>query len=170
MTVTDILCTCATHRLFIQSHDGTETDKEAVLLSYQVCKSIHSGEYPMVSMEKAVATAAIMTQIEHGDQGVVEARGDCDEVAHEAILRFCPWHLTHMALDHTLSQLRRKLVGHWKMLAGKSKEQCARSYITTAQQWSHYGCTTFQAEVCKHECACASRWRKNSAYAHTPKV
>lgn len=136
-----------THRLFVQAHDGSETDKEAILLAYQVSKSVHSGEYPMVSMEKAVAMAATMTQLEHGDQGEVEGRGDCDEVAHEAIMNFCPWQLTHMALDHTLNQLKRKLVEHWKMIAGKSKEQCARSYIAVAQQWSHYGSTTFQAEV-----------------------
>lgn len=148
------------HRLFVQAHDGLETDKEAILLAYQVSKSVHSGEYPMVSMEKAVAMAATMAQMEHGDWEEVEGKGQPEEVAQEAILRFCPWQMTHMALDHTLSHLRRKLVEYWQTLAGKGKEGCARSYLSTAQQWSHYGATTFQAEVsrdvCVRTCVCVS--------------
>ena len=88
-----------------------------------------------------------MALVEHGDWEGVEEEGDVEEVPHEAILQFCPWQLTHMALDHTLCHLKKKLVEHWKLLGGKSREQCARSYLATAQQWIHYGCTAFQAEV-----------------------
>ena len=54
-------------RLFIHDHIGLETDNETILLAYQISKSIHSGEYPLQSPDKAVSLAAMMTQIEHGD-------------------------------------------------------------------------------------------------------
>lgn len=133
----------------MQAHNGSETDKEAVLLAYQISKRIHSGEYPMTSQEKAVDMAAMMTQIEHGDWNSVEAGSTFDDITHEATLRFCPWQLTNMALDHVMTLLQRKLVESWKLHVGKSREQCARQYIGIAQQWirSHYGSTTFHAEV-----------------------
>ena len=128
----------------MQSRNGSETDKEAVLLAYQVSKSIHSDEYPVQSMDKAASMAAMMTQIEHGDWN---SPGNEDEVLlHEAVLRFCPWNLTHLALDHNINLLQRKLVESWKVLEGTVKEQCARNYISIVQQWSQYGSTFFQAE------------------------
>lgn len=90
-----------------------------------------------------------MAQIEHGDWTAVEDAGNSEEVTYEAVLRFCPWHLTHMALDHVMQFLQRKLAENWKELEGKTKEHCARTYIGIAQQWHHYGYTTFQAEVFK---------------------
>lgn len=136
------------YRLFVQSHDGSETDREAVLLAYQVSKSIHSGDYPVLSMDKAATMAAMMTQIEHGDWNSPQnERSSFEELTHEATLRFCPWNLTHMALDHSMNLLQRKLVESWKALGGKGKEQCARSYVGIVQQWSHYGSTFFQAQV-----------------------
>ena len=93
--------------------------------------------------------AALMAQMEHGDLTAVETAGDSEEVTDEAVLRFCPWHLTHMALDHVMQSLQRKLVESWRELEGKTREQCARTYIGIAQQWHHYGYTTFQAEVCE---------------------
>ena len=138
----------------MQAHNGLETDREALLLAYQISRSVHSGEYPLLAMDKAATMAAKMTQIEHGDWSRIESgrshkeagRG-FDETAHEAMLQFCPWSLTHMALDHSLNLLQRKLVENWKMLEGMSQEQCAKEYISIAQQWSNYGCTAFQAEV-----------------------
>lgn len=145
-------------RLFVQAHDKLETDREAILLAYQISRSVHSGEYPLLAMDKAASMAAKMTQIEHGDWSSIESGGrssfdeggwSLDETAHEAMLQFCPWGLTHMALDHSLNLLQRKLVEHWKLLEGVSGEQCAKEYVGIAQQWSNYGSTAFQAEVRK---------------------
>lgn len=94
--------------------------------------------------------AAMMAQIEYGDWQNVESSAHYENVAREAALRFCPWRLTHLALDHDLSLLQCKLEDLWKTHAGKSKEQCARAYIGIAQQLSYYGTTAFQAEVRLH--------------------
>ncbi len=137
-------------RLFIHDHIGLETDNETILLAYQISKSIHSGEYPLQSPDKAVSLAAMMTQIEHGDWNsqLVEQDGETlDQIMHEAILLFCPWSLTHLALDHDLILLKKKLGEHWENLCGLSKEQCARKLVGIAQQWSQYGSTFFPAEV-----------------------
>ncbi len=134
--------------MFLEAHSGSETDKEALLLAYQVSQSVHSGEYPVSSMDRAANMAAMMTQMEHGDwNDGVETERPFGEIAQEAILQFCPWNLTYMALDHDLNLLQRKLTEHWKLLEGKSREQCARNYLSIVQQWSQYGSTFFQAEV-----------------------
>lgn len=91
--------------------------------------------------------AAIMTEIEYGDWDRVDTGKNLDEVVLEATLRFCPWKLTHMVLEHDLILHKHKLMTNWKRLKGESREQCARNYISTAQGWNHYGNTSFQAEV-----------------------
>lgn len=118
-----------------------------MLLAHQISKNIYSGEYPVLSADKAANMAAMMAQIEHGDWNSVENERTFDELTREAALRYCPWNLTHLALDHDINLLQRKLAESWKTLEGKAKEQCARGYISIVQQWSHYGSTIFQAEV-----------------------
>ena len=100
-----------------------------------------------MSLEQAVSMAAMMTQIEHGDWDSYDQGEVFDKLVREAILLFCPWRLTHLALNHDLSLLQLKLTEHWKSYKGQSKETCSRKYISIAQQWSQYGSTTFQAEV-----------------------
>ena len=98
----------------------------------------------MTSQDTALLMAAMLTQMEHGDW---EQGATSKEITQEAVLRFCPWRLTHLALDHDMSFLQRKLAENWKKFVGQSKEECARKYIAIAQEWSHYGSTAFQAEV-----------------------
>lgn len=96
--------------------------------------------------------AAMLTQIEHGDWDCIEQGKPFEEITRDAIMVFCPWKMTHLALDHDLSLLERKLVEHWKTYVGMSKEECARRYVNIVQDWSHYGSTGFQAEVSTTYC------------------
>ena len=107
----------------------------------------------MPSLDKSLCMAAMMTQIEHGDWTTIEQGRLFDDVTRDAILLFCPSKLTHLALDHDLSLLQRKLVEHWKTFCGVSRPECARRYISIAQEWGHYGSTGFQVEVSEH-CVC----------------
>ena len=134
-------------RLFLRGHVGLETDKEAILLAYQVSKNIHSGEYTIPSLDKAIAMAAMLTQIEHGDWNKIEHGKPFEEVTRDAIMHFLPWKLTHLALDHDFGLLQRKLVEYWQVYTGTSRHECARKYISIAQEWSQYGSTRFPVEV-----------------------
>ena len=75
-----------------------------------------------------------------------------EEVARDAVLLFCPWKMTHLALDHDLMSLQKRLEDQWKVLVGMNREECARRYVGVAQEWNRYGSTSFQTEVSEEGC------------------
>ena len=93
----------------------------------------------------AVQLSAIMAQLEYGNCESV-AMGELDTVAREAVERFSPWSHTFMALEHEWLRKQAELTKIWCELAGKSREECARLYLSIAQTWSLCGAAIFKAE------------------------
>ena len=87
----------------------------------------------------------MMAQLEYGDLESLQS-GERERVGREAVERFCPWSLTFMALEHDWLRLQSELMCSWRELAGKSRDECARLYLNTAQTWSMCGATMFKAE------------------------
>ncbi|KAG7234315.1 hypothetical protein CRUP_000682, partial [Coryphaenoides rupestris] len=53
-------------RLCFRAHAKGETERERLLLAYQVNDEVHHGHFP-VNKELALEVAALMAQVEHGD-------------------------------------------------------------------------------------------------------
>ena len=109
----------------------------------------------MPSTDNSIAMAAFLAQMEYGDRTLVTQQqrkklGESDQdVARDAVLLFCPWKMTHLALDHDLALIQKKLEDYWKGLAGMAQEGCAQQYVKMVQDLDRYGITSFQAEVRK---------------------
>jgi len=107
------------------------------------------------STDSSIAMAALLAQMEYGDKSFVKQQqrkksGESDlEAARDAVLLFCPWKMTHLALDHDLALMQKKLEDNWKGLAGLAREACAQRYVGMVQDLDRYGITSFQAEVKK---------------------
>ncbi|VVC98192.1 unnamed protein product [Leptidea sinapis] len=126
------------NRLYYKSSVRTETDKERLLLCYQVNQQ---GRFP-VSRELAAELGALMAQLDMGDYSSSNTQHN-QPLAH----RFYPYRYRAGLTNEELRDVEEKLRSKWIALKGRSTVDCVRIYLNCTRKWPFFGATLFQARI-----------------------
>uniref|UniRef100_A0A672V5V1 Pleckstrin homology, MyTH4 and FERM domain containing H1 n=1 Tax=Strigops habroptila TaxID=2489341 RepID=A0A672V5V1_STRHB len=130
-----------------------ETDRERLLLAFQVSNEIANGRFP-VNKELALEMVALMAQVEYGDldrPGSSSPGGTSQSkmqhLLQQVLDKFYPKHYKQNITSEQLRQLTDKLATKWMVLQGCSPPECIRIYLTVARKWPLFGTKIFAAKV-----------------------
>ncbi|KAK7482214.1 hypothetical protein BaRGS_00026563 [Batillaria attramentaria] len=154
------------NRLYFKSYYRQETEKEKLLLAYQVNEEIVHGRFPL-NRDLALELASLMTQVEYGDlrssdqtqhhsgttpspTSMASASGPgaptpTQQVLEAALERFYPARFMDRS-QNGLRQLQEGLCERWRSLRGRSAADCVRVYLAVARKWQFFGATVFPAK------------------------
>ncbi|XP_066492806.1 pleckstrin homology domain-containing family H member 1 [Tiliqua scincoides] len=139
------------NRLYFRSQAKGDTDRERLLLAFQMSGEITGGRFP-VSKELALEMAALMAQVEYGDfdRPVPSNPGGTSHSKIQHLLpvldKFYPKHYKHSTTPEQLRQLADRLATKWMVLQGCSQQECVRIYLTVARKWPLFGAKLFTAK------------------------
>ncbi|XP_039560827.1 pleckstrin homology domain-containing family H member 1 isoform X4 [Passer montanus] len=140
------------NRLYFRSQAKGETDRERLLLAFQVSNEIASGRFP-VNKELALEMVALMAQVEYGDldrPGSSSPGGPSQlkmqHLLHQVLDKFYPKHYKQNITPEQLRQLTDRLATKWLVLQGCSPPECIRIYLTVARKWPLFGTKIFAAK------------------------
>ncbi|XP_069714308.1 pleckstrin homology domain-containing family H member 1 isoform X2 [Phaenicophaeus curvirostris] len=140
------------NRLYFRSQAKGETDRERLLLAFQVSNEIANGRFP-VNKELALEMAALMAQVEYGDldrSGSSSPGGTSQlkmqHLLHQVLDKFYPKRYKQNITPDQLRQLSDRLATKWMILQGCSPPECIRIYLTVARKWPHFGAKIFAAK------------------------
>ncbi|XP_033220742.1 uncharacterized protein CG43867 [Belonocnema kinseyi] len=129
-----------------------ETDKERLLLCYQVNQQVVQGKFPL-NRELAFELAALMAQIDLGEFNVEKVRGSGQGSGNHIVLqsldKFYPLRYRSNITCAQLRELQEKLQEKWISLRGRSVSDCIRIYLTCTRKWPFFGATLYEAKL-KH--------------------
>jgi hypothetical protein len=128
------------NRLYWKHSVKLETDKERLLLCYQINQQIVHGRFPL-SRDLALELASLMAQIDMGDIGE-KGKG----TSLQAIDKFYPYRYRDVLSPEGLKDLQDLLATKWALLKGRSVLDCVRIYLTCARKWNFFGASLFQAK------------------------
>lgn len=111
-----------------------ETERERLLLCYQVNKQIVAGRFPL-SRELALELAALMAQLD---------LGDCGTNALTAVDRFYPYRYRDQLTPDALNDIQERLMEKWRSLRSRTQQDCVRIYLTCTRKWPFFGAALFQ--------------------------
>uniref|UniRef100_A0A2A4K8Q0 Plekhh1 n=1 Tax=Heliothis virescens TaxID=7102 RepID=A0A2A4K8Q0_HELVI len=129
------------NRLYFKNSIRTETDKERLLLCYQVNQQVVAGRFP-VTRELAAELGALMAQLDMGDYSAVNTQHN-QPLAH----RFYPYRYRAGLSNDELRDVEEKLRSKWVALKGRSSADCVRIYLNCTRKWPFFGATLFQARI-----------------------
>ncbi|GIX68842.1 uncharacterized protein CG43867 [Caerostris extrusa] len=136
------------NRLILRLNGKAETDKERLLLAYQINEEIMEGKFPL-SKELAIELAALLAQIEFGDYSNESNRINTDVNSKpklqiiQVIDQFFPKKFRDTVTDKKTSELIKE---KWMALKGRSSLDCVRIYLNCARKWSFTGGKLFPAK------------------------
>ncbi|NXD59217.1 PKHH1 protein, partial [Corvus moneduloides] len=140
------------NRLYFRSQAKGETDRERLLLAFQVSNEIANGRFP-VNKELALEMVALMAQVEYGDldrPGSSSPGGTSklkmQHLLHQVLDKFYPKHYKQNITPEQLRQLTDRLATKWMVLQGCSPSECIRIYLTVARKWPLFGTKIFAAK------------------------
>ncbi|XP_074680515.1 pleckstrin homology domain-containing family H member 1 [Strix aluco] len=140
------------NRLYFRSQAKGETDRERLLLAFQVSNEIANGRFP-VNKELALEMAALMAQVEYGDldrPGSSSPGGTSQSkmqhLLHQVLDKFYPKRYKQNMTPEQLRQLADRLATKWMVLQGCSPPECVRIYLTVARKWPLFGTKIFAAK------------------------
>ncbi|XP_072313979.1 pleckstrin homology domain-containing family H member 1 [Eucyclogobius newberryi] len=139
------------NRLCFRSQVKGETERERLLLAYQVNDEVQQGLFP-VNKELAMEVAALMAQVEHGDleRPPVSPSGSPQPksqlILTQALERFYPKRYRQDLGAEQLRELSERLACKWATLRGCSGSECVRIYLTVARKWPLFGARLFSAK------------------------
>jgi pleckstrin homology domain-containing family H len=128
------------NRLYWKHSVKLETDKERLLLCYQINQQIVQGRFPL-SRDLALELASLMAQIDMNDVGE-KSKG----TSLQAIDKFYPYRYRDVLSPEGLKELQELLSIKWGLLKGRSVLDCVRIYLTCARKWNLFGAALFQAK------------------------
>ncbi|KAK8407690.1 hypothetical protein O3P69_002325 [Scylla paramamosain] len=136
-------------RLYYRAAAKHETDKEKLLLCYQVNQQIQQGKFP-ITWELALELATLMAQIDMGEVNSERSRGSGSSgpsTAHvqQAFNKFYPARYREDLSDEDTKNLLDSLQEKWVSLRGRSQSDCVRIYLTCTRKWPYFGATLFPA-------------------------
>uniref|UniRef100_A0A8C3LK34 Pleckstrin homology, MyTH4 and FERM domain containing H1 n=1 Tax=Chrysolophus pictus TaxID=9089 RepID=A0A8C3LK34_CHRPC len=141
------------NRLYFRSQAKGETDRERMLLAFQVSNEIASGRFP-VNKELALEMVALMAQVEYGDLDRTASsspggtsHSKMQHLLHQVLDKFYPKHYKKNIAPEQLKQLAERLATKWMVLQGCSPPECVRIYLTVARKWPLFGTKLFAAKV-----------------------
>ncbi|KAK9307009.1 hypothetical protein QLX08_002604 [Tetragonisca angustula] len=128
-----------------------ETDRERLLLCYQVNQQVVQGKFP-VNRELAFELASLMAQIDFGEYNNDKARGsgpgsNPHHLVLQALDKFYPVRYRTNITSEQLRELQEKLQEKWIALKGRSVLDCVRIYLTCTRKWPFFGATLYQAKL-----------------------
>ncbi|KAJ8340960.1 hypothetical protein SKAU_G00332510 [Synaphobranchus kaupii] len=139
-------------RLCFRAQAKGETERERLLVAYQVNDEVLKGHFP-VNKELALEVAALMAQVEYGDLDRPASSSPSSsfqpkvqQILMQVLERFYP---KRYKQDCSLDQLRdlmERLVSKWTVLRGCSVPECVRIYLTVARKWPLFGAKLFSAK------------------------
>ncbi|GBP32440.1 Uncharacterized protein CG43867 [Eumeta japonica] len=129
------------NRLYFKNSVRTETDKERLLLCYQVNQQVVAGRFP-VTRELAAELGALMAQLDMGDYTASNTQHN-QPLAH----RFYPYRYRAGLSNEELRDVEEKLRSKWIALKGRSTQDCVRIYLNCTRKWPFFGATLFQARI-----------------------
>ncbi len=129
------------NRLYWRHSVKFETDKERLLLCYQVNLQIVKGHFPL-SRDLALELASLMAQIDMGDYSTEKPKG----TSLQAIDKFYPYRYRDVLSPEMLKELQELLTTKWHLLRGRSVLDCVRIFLTCARKWPLFGAALFQAK------------------------
>uniref|UniRef100_A0A8B9QQZ4 Pleckstrin homology, MyTH4 and FERM domain containing H1 n=1 Tax=Anas platyrhynchos TaxID=8839 RepID=A0A8B9QQZ4_ANAPL len=136
------------NRLYFRSQAKGETDRERLLLAFQVSNEIASGRFP-VNKELALEMVALMAQVEYGDldrPGSSSPGGTSQpkmqHLLHQVLDKFYPKRYNMSKPKMNSLCWRTK----WMVLQGCSPPECVRIYLTVARKWPLFGTKMFAAK------------------------
>uniref|UniRef100_A0A8D3ANX0 Pleckstrin homology domain containing, family H (with MyTH4 domain) member 1 n=1 Tax=Scophthalmus maximus TaxID=52904 RepID=A0A8D3ANX0_SCOMX len=139
-------------RLCFRTQVKGETERERLLLAYQVNDEVQQGHFP-VNKELALEVAALMAQVEHGDLERPAASSPSGSpqpksqlILLQALERFHPKRYKQDCSSEQLRDLTERLATKWSMLRGCSASECVRIYLTVARKWPLFGAKLFSAK------------------------
>ncbi|NWJ01343.1 PKHH1 protein, partial [Crypturellus undulatus] len=140
------------NRLYFRSQAKGETDRERLLLAFQVSSEIASGRFP-VNKELALEMVALIAQVEYGDldRPVSSSPGGTSQPKMQHLLqqvldKFYPKRYKQNMTPEQLRQVTDRLATKWMMLQGCSPPECVRIYLTVARKWPLFGTKMFAAK------------------------
>uniref|UniRef100_A0A663E1Z1 Pleckstrin homology, MyTH4 and FERM domain containing H1 n=1 Tax=Aquila chrysaetos chrysaetos TaxID=223781 RepID=A0A663E1Z1_AQUCH len=140
------------NRLYFRSQAKGETDRERLLLAFQVSNEIANGRFP-VNKELALEMVALMAQVEYGDldrPGSSSPGGTSQSkmqhLLHQVLDKFYPKRYKQNITPEQLRQLVDRLATKWMVLQGCSPAECVRIYLTVARKWPLFGTKIFAAK------------------------
>ncbi|XP_063979079.1 uncharacterized protein CG43867 isoform X8 [Diachasmimorpha longicaudata] len=128
-----------------------ETDRERLLLCYQVNQQVVQGKFPL-NRELAFELASLMAQIDFGEYNNDKARGsgqgsNPNHLVLQALDKFYPVRYRSNITPEQLRELQEKLQDKWVGLRGRSVLDCVRIYLTCTRKWPFFGATLYQAKL-----------------------
>ncbi|CAB3221200.1 unnamed protein product [Arctia plantaginis] len=129
------------NRLYFKNSVRSETDKERLLLCYQVNQQVVAGRFP-VTRELAAELGALMAQLDMGDYSPSNTQHN-QPLAH----RFYPYRYRAGLSNEELRDVEEKLRSKWVALKGRSTADCVRIYLNCTRKWPFFGATLFQARI-----------------------
>ncbi|GIY83075.1 uncharacterized protein CG43867 [Caerostris darwini] len=135
------------NRLILRLNGKAETDKERLLLAYQINEEIMEGKFPL-SKELAIELAALLAQIEFGDYSnesnrITDVNSKPKLQIVQVIDQFFPKKFRDTVTDKKTSELMKE---KWMALKGRSSLDCVRIYLNCARKWSFTGGKLFPAK------------------------
>ncbi|GFT92153.1 uncharacterized protein CG43867 [Nephila pilipes] len=135
------------NRLILRQNGKAETDKERLLLVYQINEEIMEGKFPL-SKELAVELTGLLAQIEFGDylnesNRVTDVNAKPKPQIVQVIDQFFPKKFRDTVNDKKTSELIKE---KWMALKGRSCVDCVRIYLNCARKWSFTGGKLFPAK------------------------
>uniref|UniRef100_A0A8C1ZW14 Pleckstrin homology domain containing, family H (with MyTH4 domain) member 1 n=1 Tax=Cyprinus carpio TaxID=7962 RepID=A0A8C1ZW14_CYPCA len=138
-------------RLCFRAQAKGETERERLLLAYQVNEEVQQGHFP-VSKELGLEVAALMAQVEHGDldRPAMSPTGSSQSKTQQVLLqvleRFYPKRYKQECSIEQLRELAERLATKWSVLRGCTASECVRIYLTVARKWPLFGAKLFSAK------------------------
>ncbi|XP_033844530.1 pleckstrin homology domain-containing family H member 1-like [Periophthalmus magnuspinnatus] len=139
------------NRLCFRSQVKGETERERLLLAYQVNDEVQQGHFP-VNKELAMEVATLMAQVEHGDleRPPVSPSGSpqlkSQLILTQALEKFYPKRYRQDLSAEQLRDLSEGFSCKWLLLRGCSSSECVRIYLTVARKWPLFGAKLFSAK------------------------
>ncbi|XP_049277395.1 uncharacterized protein CG43867 isoform X10 [Anopheles funestus] len=129
------------NRLYWKHAAKLETEKERLLLCYQVNLQVVQGRFPL-SRDLALELASLMAQIDMGDYSSDKSKTN----SLQALDKFYPYRYRDALNQEGLKELQDLLSAKWALLRGRSILDCVRIYLTCARKWPFFGAALFQAK------------------------
>ncbi|XP_022090512.1 pleckstrin homology domain-containing family H member 1-like isoform X2 [Acanthaster planci] len=144
------------NRLYFRQRTKRETERERLLLAYQVNDDIINGWFP-INKELALELAALMAQIEYNDYrpsvtnlelpSAGTSAASTSQTLDSAFEKFYPKRYKSCD-EEELRTLKHNLAQKWCVLKGRTPIDCVRIYLTVTRKWPLFGAKLFPAK-CK---------------------
>lgn len=131
-------------RLYWKHLAKQETDKEKILMCYQINQQVIQGRFPLTK-ELALELSSLMSQIDLGDY-ISDKNRMTTSISLQVIDKFYPYRYRDGLTLDELKQLQERIISKWILLKGRTTIDCVRIYLTCCRKWPFFGATLFQAK------------------------